>query len=205
MAALTDFKKVSVTSFSVRVGCGVNDTMRTELERLQDNPLEEGRSSAFGAAYQRGGNELVDIAFFDYVKAPEPHLHITFLYGLENFPHPPRSVPKPNRLLQILDMAQEPIDFFCEACFSYQKGAEKSTIQLPIAIFKTDKAGSHKITGVELSCKEPKGSEYDIGISVDEDDTLEHEVAFHFESRARPRIEGDLLKRALQISQQFMK
>ncbi len=205
MAALVDFKKFNVTSFSVKVGCKVNDTMMAELERFHGKPLEEGRSWAFGAVYRRGENELVDVAFSDYVKAPEPHLHITFLYGLEGFPHPPRSIPKPNKLLQILDMAQEPIDFFCELSFSYQKGAEKSTIQLPIPIFGTDKAGFHKISGVELLCKEPKGSEYDIRISVDKEGTLDHEVAFHFESRARPRIEGNLLKRAIYISQQFLK
>lgn len=205
MVALTDFRKFNVTLFSVKVGCTVNDTMMTELEHLRGKPIEEGRSFTFGAVYQRGEKELVDIAFFDYVKAPKPHLHITFLYGLEDFPRPPRSVPKPNKLLQILDMAQEPTDFFCEISFSYQKSAEKSTIQLPIPIFRTDKAGFHEITGVELSCKEPKGSEYDIVISVDEEGTLDHEVAFHFESRARPRIEGDFLKRAISISQQFIR
>ena len=205
MVALADFKKVNVTSFSVKVGCKVNDVMRTELERLQGKPLEEGRTLAFGAVYKRGENELVDIALYDYVKEPEPHLHVTFSYGLENFPRPPRSVPKPNKLLQVLDIAQEPIDFFCEVSFSYQKGAEKSTIQLPIPVFRTDKAGFHEITGIELSCKEPKGSEYDIRISVDKESTLEHEVAFNFESRARPRIEGDFLKRAMSISQQFIK
>ena len=205
MAALVDFKNVNVTSFSVRVGCRVNDAMRTELERIQGSLLEEGRSLAFATTYQRGESELVDMAMFDYVKAPEPHLHITFLYGLEDFPRPPRSIPKPNKLLQVLDMAQEPIDFFCEVSFSYQKGAEKSTIQLPIPIFRTNKAGFHEITGVELSCQEPKGSEYNINISVNKEGTLDHEVAFHFESRARPRIEGNFLKRAISISQQFIK
>ena len=203
--SVADFSKFNVTSFSVKVGCTVNDTMMTELERLHGKPLEEGKSLAFGAAYKRGENELVDVAFFDYVKEPEPHLHITFLYGLEGVPRPPRSIPKPNKLLQILDMAQEPIDFFCEVSFSYEKGAEKSTIQLPIPIFRTDNAGFHEITGVELSRKEPKGSQYDIRISVDKEGTLDHKVMFHYESRSRSRIEGDFLKRAIHISQQFMK
>ncbi len=205
MVALVDLRKFNVTSFSVKVNCIINNTIKTELERIQGKPLEDGRTLAFGAVYRRGENEFVDIALFDYVKEPEPHLHVTFSYGLENFPRPPRSVPKPNKLLQILDIAQENIDFSCEVSFLYKKGAEKSTIQLPIPIFRTDKAGFHEITGVELSCKEPKGSEYDIRISVDKQGALEHEVTFNFESRARPRIERDFLKRAIRISQQFLK
>lgn len=75
---------------------------------------------------------------------------------------------------------------------------------MPIPVFRTEKAGFHQIKGLELSRKEPQESKYDISISVSEDGPMAHEVVFNFEARARPGIEGDLLKKAVQISQQFL-
>lgn len=204
MAAALDFKKVNVTSFSFNVACRVNDAIRTELETILDKPLEEGKLKAFGIARRKGEDEWVDVAFFEYVEAEGPHLHTTFIYGLENIPRPPKNVPKPDRLLQILSMAEEPLTFNCEVSFLYKEGAARSIIQLPIPLFRTEKAGFHEIKGLELSRREPDESKYDIAISVKEGDSLSHEVVFNFTARARPGIESDLLKRAVKISQQFL-
>ena len=202
---LLDLKKVNATSLSFTVACSVNDTIRTELETLLGKPLEVGKGRLFGVFRRRGEDEWVDVAHFEYVEEEGPHLHITFIYGLENVPRPPRKVSKPHRLLQIMSMAEEPLTFACEVSFLYKEGAARSTIQLPISIFRTEKAGFHEIKGVELSRREPLESKYDIRISVEEDGSLSHEVKFDYETRARPGIEGGLLKKAVQISQQFLK
>jgi len=204
MAVLLDLKKVNATSFRFNVACRVNDAIRTELETLLGKPLEVGKGRLFGVFRRRGEDEWVDIAHFEYIEEEGPHLHITFIYGLENVPHPPRKVSKPHRLLQIMRMADEPLIFMCEVSFLYKEGAERSIIQLPIPVFRTDKAGFHEIKGVELSRREPQESKYDIRISVREDGSMAHEVVFNFEARARPGIEGDLLKKAVKISQQFL-
>lgn len=204
MVARIDLKKVNATSFSFEAPCRINDAMRVELEALLGEPLEEGKPKAFGVTHRKGEDEWVDVAFFEYVKTETPHLDTTFMYGLENIPRPPRSVPKPYRLLQIMSMVEEPLTFACEVSFLYKEGAARSTIQLPISIFRTEKAGFHEIKGVELSCKEPQESKYDIRISVREDGSMAHEVVFNFEARARPGIEANLLKKATQISQQFL-
>ena len=201
---LLDLKKVNATSLLFNVACRVNDAIRTELERLIGKPLEVGKARAFGVVRRRGEDEWVDFARFEYVEEEGPHLHITFIYGLENVPRPPRKVSKPHRLLQIMSMAEEPLTFACEVSFLYKEGAERSIIQLPISIFRTEKAGFHEIKGVELSRKEPQESKYDIRISMREDGSMAHEVVFNFEARARPGIEGDLLKKAVKISQQFL-
>lgn len=168
------------------------------------NPLKWVMARAFGVVRRRGEDEWVDFARFEYVEEEGPHLHITFIYGLEDIPHPPRSVPKPHRLLQILSMVDEPLIFTCEVSFLYKEGAGKSIIQLPIPLFRTEKADFHEIKGLELSRTVPQESRYDIRISVEENGSMVHEVTFRFEARARPGIEGDLLKRAVKISQQFL-
>ncbi len=205
MAARLDLKKVNATSFHFNVACRVNDAIRTELETLLGKPLEVGKGRLFGVFRRRGEDEWVDVAFFEYVEAEGPHLDATFMYGLKNIPRPPRSVAKPDRLLQILSMAEEPLTFNCEVSFLYKEGAARSIIQLPIPVFRTEKAGFHEIKGLELSRREPDESKYDIAISVKEGDSLSHEVVFNFEARAKPGIEGDLLKKAARISQQFLK
>lgn len=204
-AAQIDLKKVNGTSLCFALACRVNAAIRAELETLFGKPLKEGKSMAFGAAHQKGGDEWVDIALVDYTEAEGPHLHVRFIYGLKEVPRPPRGVYKPYRLLQILSMAEEPLTFTCEVGFSYKEGAAKSIIQLPISLFRTDKVGFHEIKGLKLSRKEPVESKYDIEISVTEDGSLSHEVVFDYEARARPGIENDLLKKAVQISQQFLK
>jgi len=205
MAARLDLKKVNATLFRFDVACRVNDAIRTELETLLGKPLEVGKGKLFGVMRRRGEREWVDVAHFEYVEEEGPHLHITFIYGLEEIPRPPRSVPKPHRLLQILGMADEPLTFICEASFLYKEGIERSIIQLPIPVFRTEKADFHEIKGLELSRTVPEESKYDIRISAEENRTMVHEVTFRFEARARPGIEGDLLKRAVKISQQFLK
>jgi hypothetical protein len=204
MAAALDLKKVSATSLSFNVACRVNDAIRTELETLLGEPLEVGKWWAFGVARRRGEEEWVDVARSDYVEEEGPHLHITFIYGLKDIPRPPKSVYKPHRLLQIMGMADEPLIFICEASFLYKEGAEKSIIQLPIPVFRTEKAGFHEIKGLELSRRGSEESKYDIRICVNENGSVEHDVTFNFTARARPGIEGDLLKKAVKISQQFL-
>lgn len=204
MAVLLDLKKVNATSVHFNVACRVNDAIRTELETLLGKPLEVGKGGLFGVFRRRGEDEWVDIAHFEYVEEEGPHLHITFIYGLENVPRPPRKVSKPHRLLQIMSMADEPLTFICEASFSYKEGVERSIIQLPIPVFRTEKVGFHEIKGLELSRTKPQESRYDIRISVNENKSMVHDVMFHFEARARPGIEVDLLKKAVQISQQFL-
>ena len=204
-AALLDLKKVNATSFSIKVACSTNDAIRTELEKLLGKPLEVGRAKAFGAAHRKGENEWVDIAIFEYVEEAGPHLHVTFMYGVKNVPHPPRNLPKPDKLLQIMSMSDKLLIFACEVSFLYEDSAERSIIQLPIPIFRIEKAGFHQIKGLELSLTEPQESKYDIEISVEEDGELSHEVTFNYDGRARPSIGNDLLKKAVQISQQFLK
>lgn len=204
-AARIDLKKVNATSFSFTVACRINDAIRAELETLFGKPLKKGETKVFGVVRRKGKDEWVDVAFFEYVEAEGPYLHTTFMYGLENMPHPPRSVSKPHRLLQILSMAEEPLTFACEVSFLYKEGAARSIIQLPIPVFRIEKAGFHQIKGLELSLTEPQESKYDIEISVEEDGELSHEVTFNYDGRARPGIEGDLLKKAVKISQQFLR
>lgn len=204
-AGLLDLKKVNATSLHFSVACRVNDAIRTEVETLLGKPLEVGKGGLLGAVRRKGEHEWVDVAHFEYVEEEGPHLHITFIYGLEDIPRPPRSVSKPHRLFQIISMVDEPLIFTCEASFLYKEGAERSIIQLPIPIFRTEKADFHEIKGLELSRTEPQESKYDIRISVREDGSMAHEVVFNFEARARPGIEGDLLKKAVKISQQFLK
>jgi hypothetical protein len=203
--ARLDLKKVNATSFSLTVACKVNDAIRTELERLLAGSLKVGKRMAFGIAHRKGEGEWVDIAIVDYTEAEYPHLHVTFMYGIKDIPRPPRGVSKPDRLLQILSMAEEPLIFSCHVSFLYKEGAARSIIQLPISLFRTDKVGFHEIKGVELSRREPDEFKYDIVISVEKDGSLSHEVAFDYEARARPGIEGDLLRKAVGISQQFLK
>lgn len=204
MAVLVDLKKVNATEFSFRVSPRINETLRGELEKLLGK-LEEGKSSVLGVARRKGEQKWVDIAILDYTEAFEPHLHITFVYGLENVPQPPRSIPKPHKLLEILSKSEQVVTFICTASFLYMDSAARSTIQLPISIFRTDIAGFNEIKGVELACTQPAGNEYDIRISIKPDESLSHDVVFNYESRGTTRIGNELLKKAVDISQRFLK
>ena len=204
MTAKVDLKNVNATSFSLKVSPRINEVLRGELERLLGKPLEEGKTSIFGAVHRSGEDEWVDIAILTYTEEVEPHLHVTFAYGLDDVPHPPRSIPKPHRLLEVLSKSEELVIFICEASFLYKKSATRSCIQLPIPVFRTNKAGFHEIKGVELSRTQPAGSEYEIRISVNQDESLYHEVIFNYQSRATTGIGSELLKKAVYISQQFL-
>jgi hypothetical protein len=204
MTAQVDLKKVNATSFSFKFSPRINEALRGELEKLLGK-LEEGKAGVLGIARKKGDQKWVDIAILEYTEAVEPHLHVTFVYGLDDVPNPPRSVPKPHRLLEILSKSEELVTFLCEASFLYKESAARSIIQLPIPVFRTDRAGFNEIKGVELSRTQPAGSEYEIIISVNQDESLHHEVTFNYQSRATNRIGSELLKKAVDISQQFLK
>ena len=204
MAVLVGLKKVNVTAFSFKVSPIVNEVLRGELEKLLGK-LEEGKPDVFGVVRRKGDQKWVDVAILDYTEAVEPHLHITFVYGLDDVPHPPRSVPKPHRLLDILSKSEQLVTFICEVSFLYKESASRSSIQLPIPIFRTDRAGFNEIKGVELSCTQPEGNEYEIRISTKSDGSLSHDVVFNYNSKVTTRIGNELLKKAVDISQQFLK
>ncbi len=203
MATLFDLEKINATEFSFKVSPKINEVLRGELEELFGK-LEEGKPGVFGVVRRKGDRKLVDIAIWDYTEAVEPHLHITFVYGLGDVPHPPRNVPKPHRLLDILSKSEQLVTFICEASFLYKESASKSSIQLPIPIFRTGRASFNEIKGVELSRTQPAGHEYDIRISINPDGSLSHNVVFNYESRVTTRIGNELLKKAIYISQQFL-
>jgi len=205
MAVRIDLKKVNATSLFFATPCIVNDAIREELEALPGGSLSEGKRMVFAAAHRIGEDIWGDIAIVEYTEAEAAHLHVSFTYGIKGIPPPPRNTYKPRRMLEILSLADEPLTFSCRVSFLYEKGAAKSMIQLPIPLFRTDKAGFHEIKGVELSRREPADFKYEVGISVEEDESLSHEIAFDYKVRARPGIEGDLLKKAVEISQQFLK
>ena len=205
MAARVDLKKVNATSLFFAAPCVVNDVIREELETLLGGSLNEGRRMVFAAAYRKGEDKWVDIAIVEYTEAEGAHLHVSFTYGIKGIPPPPRNLYKPRRLLQILSLVDEPLTFSCRVGFLYEKGGAKSIVQLPIPLFRTDKVGFHEIKGVELLRREPADCKYEVGISVEEDESLCHEVAFEYKTRARPGIEDDLLKKAVEISQQFLR
>lgn len=204
MAALVDFKKVNGTALSFKVSPRINEALRGELEKLLGK-LEEGKAGTLGIAHRKGDQKWVDIAILEYTEAVEPHLHVTFVYGLEDVPNPPRNVVKPHRLLEILSKSEQLVMFICEASFLYKESASRSSIQLPIPIFRTDRAGFNEIKGVELSRTQPAGHEYDIRISINPDESVSHDVVFNYESRVNTRIGNELLKKAVDISQQFLK
>lgn len=204
MTAQIDLKKVNATSFSFKVAPRVDEVIRKELEALLRKPLEEGKPSVLGTVHKKGDYEWVDIAILEYTEAVEPHLHVTFAYGLDDVPRPPRTVTKPYRLLEILSKSEELMTFICEASFLYKESAERSSIQLPIPVFRTARAGFNEITGVELSHTQPTGPEYEIRISVNQDKALEHEVVFNHDSRAMTRIGNELLRKAVYVSKQFL-
>lgn len=204
MALVLELRKVNATSFRFNVACGVNDAMRAELEALFGKPPAAGKGRAFGVLRKRGEYEWVDFAHVEYLEEGGPHLHATFIYGLSDVPPPPRSVPKPHKLLQILSMADEPLVLSCNISFLYEESAERSTIRLPISIFRTEKAGSYEIRGLEVARTEPPELNYNIRISLRQDQSIAHDVKFGFESKARPGIEGYLLKQAKRISQEFL-
>jgi hypothetical protein len=201
---LVDLKKVNAISFSLKVSYTINDTLRKEIENLLLKELKVGDTNVFGAAHKKGKDKWIDIALLEYTEEVEPHLHITFAYGIYNAPYPPRSIPKTYKLLEVLSNSEEQVTFICETEFLYKESAKKSIIQLPIPFFKTDKAGFNEIKGVELACTQPAGSEYEIRISVNKDGALLHEVAFNCKSKASIGIGSELLKKAVDISKRFL-
>jgi len=196
MAARIDLKKVNATTLFFAVPCIVSNAIRAELETLLGGSLKESKRMVFGAAHRKGEDKWVDIAIAEYTEVEAAHLHMAFTYGIKGIPPPPRNAYKPRRLLEILSLLDEPLTFSCHVSFLYEKGATKSVIQLPIPLFRTDKVGFHEIKGVELLRREPADSKYEVGISVEEDESLSHEVVFDYKVRARPGIEGDLLKKS---------
>jgi hypothetical protein len=204
MATAMDLKKVNAISLSLRVSYKINDTLRKEIEGLLHKELKVGETNAFATAHKKGEDKWVDIAILEYTKEVEPHLHITFAYGLYNVPNPPRSIPKTKTLLEVLSKKEEPVTFFCETEFLYKEGAKKSIIQLPIPIFRTDRAGFNEIKGVELACTQPAGSEYEISISVSKNGSLRHEVAINCQLKATIGMGSELLKKAVDISKRFL-
>lgn len=204
MAALVDLKKVNGTAFSFRFSPRINEALRGELEKLFGK-LKIDERGVLGVARRKGDQKWVDIAILEYTEAVEPHLHLTFVYGLDNVPNPPRSVPKPHRLLEILSKSEELVEFMCEASFLYTESATRSIIQLPIPIFRTDRAGFNEIKGVELSSTQTAGYEYDIIISINTDESVSHIVRFNYRSRVTTSIGNELLKKAVDISQKFLK
>ncbi|MBA7671122.1 hypothetical protein ES703_79273 [subsurface metagenome] len=205
MAARIDIKKVNATRFRFDVSCRINDRMRAELEAFLDKPIEAGKGVAFGVIHRKGEDEWVNAAYVEYSEEEGPHIHAYFGYGLKDIPPPPRKVPKPYKLLQIINMAEDPLEFRCRASFLYKGGAEKSIIQLPIPVFKTEKAIFHEIKGLEVSRTEPDEEKCDIRISLAKNKSIRHSVTFLYRGRARPGIEGDIFKRAVKISKQFLK
>jgi hypothetical protein len=204
MAKIVDLKRVNGTAFSFKFAFKANEALRGELEKLLGK-LEVGKAGVLGMARRKGDQKWVDIAILEYTEAVEPHFHLTFAYGLDDVPNPPRGVPKPHRLLEILSKSEELVTFACEASFLYKEGAARSIIQLPIPIFRTDSAGFNEIKGVVLSRTQPAGHEYDIRISINPDESVSHDVGFKYESRVTTRIGNELLKKAVDISQQFLK
>jgi hypothetical protein len=204
MAAVIDLKRVNAVNFVFNVACRVNDAMRTEIEKIIGKKIEVGKGWSLGVVRRKGEHEWVVFARFEYVEEEGPHLHATFVYGLKNIPHPPKDVLKPYRLIQILSMAEEPLIFLCEASFLYEDSIQKSTIQLPIPLFRTEEAGFHEIRGVLLARTKPEEFKYEIKIEARENGSLIHEIAFPFTSRAKPGVESTLLKKAVAISYQFL-
>jgi hypothetical protein len=106
--------------------------------------------------------------------------------------------------MEILSISEEPLIFVCEASFLYEDSIQKSIIQLPIPVFRTEKADFHEIRGFLLARTKPEEFKYEIKIEAGENGSLIHEVAFNFTSRAKPGIESILLKKAVGISYQFL-
>jgi len=206
MAPRLDLKKANAVAFSFVAACEVNHAIRTEIERLLKRNLEDGMSLAFGVAYIKGGNESADVAFAEYSELEKPHLHASFSYGIEDLvARPPRGVYKPYTLLKIMSLSDKAMEFSCRASFIYENSATRSTIQLPIPIFRTEQFGFQEIQGLRLSCREPGESSYHIEMSVEEDGSLCHEVVFKYEGGAKPGIEAIFLKNAVRISHQFLR
>jgi hypothetical protein len=201
---LLDLDAVNATNFMLETTCVVNDAIRAALESLSPGKFGDQTTVVFGAAHGKGASRTVDLAILEISEKGQPHLHARIMYGLTDGPVPPKEVPKPGKLFEILAMSETKLDFVCHVLFRYEQGAARSAIQLPIRVFATDKAGFNQIAGIKLSRAEPKDSGYSIDIDIDDEKTLTHYVTLKYKCQAGPSVAQLCLKEAVAVSKAFL-
>lgn len=194
----------NVKSYSLKMSTKVDDIMAKSLEEALKGPLKEIGTVIFAKGIKRGGEDFVDLALMDYCVEPFAHLHVTLDYNVNDIPKPPRDVPKPEVLLNIIKQSKRECQIVCEAEFIYENSLERSVLQLPVTLFRSDRFGFNKITGMRLLNEEPEENGYEISISMMEDGTISHELAFQRMLVFDKQTELNLLKQAIKISKKYL-
>lgn len=194
----------NVTSYSLKMSPTVDDIMEKNLKEFFQKSLKEVGTVVFAKSVKRGEKKVVDLAFMDYCVEPYAHLHVTLVYNVDDVPKPPKGVPKPEVLLNIIEQSKNECQVICEAEFTYEKSIERSVINLPITLFRSDRFGFNKIIGIRLLNEESENIESEISINVEEGGTIIHELVLKRHMVFNKQNELNLFKQATEISKNYL-